>query len=170
MTLRLFFALWPDAAAADALERLAADVVVVAGGKPVPAGRIHLTLAFLGDVEDLAGAQDAAVAIRAAPLDLRLDCVGSFRRARVSWAGMLQPNAALVELQGELGNQLRQRGFALEARPFTPHVTLARKAERALPRAAIAPIQWKAQELTLVRSMPGTGEYAVLKGWKLRKG
>ena len=168
--MRLFFALWPDAAAADALQRLAADVVVVAGGRARPAGKIHLTLAVLGDVEDLAGAQDAAAAIRAAPFDVRLDCVGSFRRARVSWAGMLRPDAALVEMQAELENQLRQRGFALEARPFTPHVTLARKADRPLPRAAIAPIEWKALELTLVRSMPGTGEYAVLEGWKLRKG
>jgi 2'-5' RNA ligase len=168
--MRLFFALWPDAAAADALDRLAADVVVVAGGKPQPRAKIHLTLAFLGEVEAPAHAEDVAAAVAVDPFPMRLDCVGSFRRARVAWAGALEPQPALVRLQSRLEAGLREAGFALEERPFTPHLTLARKIERALPRAAIPPIEWKAHELTLVRSMPGTGEYSVLKGWKLRKG
>ena len=166
--MRLFFALWPGAAVAAALERLAADVVVVAGGHPMPRARIHLTLAFLGEVEDLAGAQDAASALPAAPFDIRLDCVGSFRQARVSWAGMLAANPPLQQLQSALEAGLRARGFALEERPFTPHVTLARKAERTLPRAAITPIEWRATGITLVRA--AAGEYAVLKSWKLREG
>ena len=166
--MRLFFALWPDGAAAAALERLAGDVVAVAGGNPVPRARIHLTLAFLGEVDDLAGAQDAAAALRAGPFDVRLDCVGSFRRSRVSWAGMLAPNPPLARLQSDLEGGLRARGFALEERPFAPHVTLARKAGRTLPRAAIAPIGWRAGEVTLVRA--AAGEYAVLKGWRLREG
>ena len=165
--MRLFFALWPDARAADALERLAAEVVVVAGGKPMPREKIHLTLAFLGEVEDLARAQDVAASIQAKAFAVRLDCVGSFRRAKVSWAGMLQANPALAALQATLETRLRERGFELDERAFTPHLTLARKAERPLPRAAIAPIEWKAVELTLVRSMPGTGGYAVLKAWRL---
>jgi RNA 2',3'-cyclic 3'-phosphodiesterase len=163
---KLFFALWPGAAAAEVLERLAADVVVVAGGKPMPRAKIHLTLAYLGEVEDLAAAQDAAAGLHSPAFDVRLDCVGSFRRARVSWAGSLEANPPLLELQSTLEARLRDRGFRLEERPFTPHVTLARKAEKALPRARIAPIEWNARELTLVRSMP-TGEYPVLKGWKL---
>ena len=165
--MRLFFALWPDAAAAEALERLAADVVVVAGGKPMPREKIHLTLAFLGEVDDLAAAQDAAAALETRPFQVRLDCVGSFRRARVSWAGMIQADPALTDLQARLESQLRARGFALEERPFAPHVTLARKAERALPRAKIAAIAWTATELTLVRSAPGTGGYPILKAWRL---
>ena len=167
--MRLFFALWPDAAAAEMLERLAVDVVVVAGGKPMPREKIHLTLAFLGEVDDdgLRGAQDAAAALDSKPFPARLDCVGSFRRARVSWAGMLQPEPALIGLQAALESGLRERGFALEERPFTPHVTLARKAERALPRATIAPIGWQANELTLVRSGAGAGGYSVLKAWRL---
>ena len=164
--MKLFFALWPGAAAAEALERLAADVVVVCGGKPMPRAKIHLTLAYLGEIEDLAAAQDAAAGLKAPAFDVRLDCVGSFRRARVSWAGALEPNAPLLELQSKLEARLRDRGFGLEDRPFAPHVTLARKAEKALPRARIAPIDWHASEFTLVRSMP-TGEYPVLKEWRL---
>ena len=164
--MKLFFALWPGAAAAEALERLAADVVVVAGGKPMPRAKIHLTLAYLGETANLAAAQDAAAGLQEPAFDVRLDCVGSFRRARVSWAGSLEPDRALLELQAKLEARLRDRGFSLEARPFAPHVTLARKAERALPRARIAPIEWRATSFTLVRSMP-TGEYPVLKEWRL---
>ena len=168
--MRLFFALWPDAAAAEALERLAADVVVVAGGRAIPRAKIHLTLAFLGEVEDLDGARDAGGSVRAAPFDMRLDCVGSFRRSGVAWAGSLEPNGELAALHSSLEAQLRARGFALEERPFAAHVTLARKTGKTLPRAAIPPIGWRADELRLVRSMPGTNDYVALERWKLRKG
>ena len=168
--MRLFFALWPDAAAAEALERLAADVVLVAGGRATPREKIHLTLAFLGEVDDLARAREAAESVRAAPFDMRLDCVGSFRRSRVAWAGSLEPNLELAAAQSSLEARLRERGFALEERPFAAHVTLARKTERSLPRAAIPAIGWRADELRLVRSMPGGNEYVQLERWKLRKG
>ena len=49
---RLFFALWPDASARDALAKLALDVTAVTQGRAVPAAKIHLTLAFLGEVVD----------------------------------------------------------------------------------------------------------------------
>ena len=166
--MRLFFALWPDAAAAGALERLAGEVVAVAGGRAMPKAKIHLTLAFLGEVAQPAHAHDVAEAIRTKPFVVRLDCVGSFRRARVSWAGMLAPDPELMRLQAKLEEGLRARGYPLEERPFAAHVTLARKADKALPTAAIAPIEWRARELTLVRSMPGTGDYVVTKGWKLK--
>jgi 2'-5' RNA ligase len=166
---RLFFAIWPGVEAAAVLGRLAADVVVVAGGKPVPQAKIHLTLAFLGEVSDIAGAEEAAAScVQVPPFSMRLDCVGSFRRARVAWAGSLEPIEPLAQLQSSLGQALRARGFALEERPFAAHVTLARKTERTLPRAAIPAIEWKATELQLVRSQPGTGEYSPLESWRLR--
>ena len=167
--MRLFFAIWPGADAAVALGRMAADVVVVAGGNPVPQGKIHLTLAFLGEVADVAGAQEAAAScVQVPPFSIRLDCVGSVRRARVAWAGSLEPIEPLAQLQSSLEQALRARGFALEERPFAAHVTLARKTERSLPRAAIPAIEWKATQLQLVRSQPGTGEYSQLKSWRLR--
>jgi 2'-5' RNA ligase len=46
-------------------------------------------------------------------------------------------------------------------------VTLARRIERPIPPAAIAPVAWNADELTLVRSESGTGRYTVLERWPL---
>jgi len=84
---RLFLAIWPDAAAGEALARLADDVALVARGKPVERAKIHLTLVFLGDVaqeREPAVAAVAARAARSARFTLALDRVGSSRRSRVA--------------------------------------------------------------------------------------
>jgi RNA 2',3'-cyclic 3'-phosphodiesterase len=166
---RLFFALWPDEDARRALGALAHDVARVAGGKPAPPEKIHLTLAFLGEIPaercpELIG---AAREIRGAPFTLKLDRVGSFRRARVAWAGTSEAPRALVDLQAALAARLASRGFGLEEREFAPHLTLARRIERSLPPASIAPIAMRATALALVASETGTGRYTTLDTWPL---
>jgi len=164
---RLFFAVWPDAGSAARLAALALDVALVSGGKPLPAAKIHLTLAFLGEIgpEEAAAAVAAARAVRFAPFGLSLDCVGSFRAARVAWAGSLAPQPALEALQADLAGRLRSAAFALEDRPFAAHATLARRAMRAVPRARIEPVAWTVDAFTLVRSETGTGRYEVVEAF-----
>jgi RNA 2',3'-cyclic 3'-phosphodiesterase len=52
--------------------------------------------------------------------------------------------AALRDLHARLGQALRGLGLALalDARPYAPHVTLARHAAAAIPPAACAPVRW----------------------------
>ena len=165
---RLFFAVWPDASAAAALARLAREVADAAGGRAVPAEKLHLTLAFLGEVEE---SRRHSLSDCARPLAgrfrLDLNRVGSFRRARVGWAGASAPPRELIQAQEMLAGRLAAAGFALEERQYTPHVTLARRIERPIPPAGMAPIAWNASELTLVRSESGTGRYTVLERWPL---
>jgi len=165
---RLFFALWPDAAAAAALARLAQEVVRVAGGRPVPPEKLHLTLAFLGEVDEsrMPLLPDCA-RLRAAGFRLELDRVGSFRRARVAWAGASAPPRELLGTQAMLAGRLAAAAFSLDEREYTPHLTLARRIERPIPPAAIPPVAWNADALTLVRSESGTGRYSVLERWPL---
>ena len=59
--MRLFFAAWPDAVAAAELARVAEALAGLAQGKPVPPEKIHLTLAFLGEID--AGAQRSAAEV-----------------------------------------------------------------------------------------------------------
>lgn len=165
---RLFFALWPDGAASKALARLAAAVAPLAGGKPVPEGRMHLTLAFLGEVAPERVAVARQVGVAGVPVELALDRLGAFRGAKVAWAGPAQPAPALLELQARLASELRRRGFALESRPFHAHVTLVRGIERPVPVAPVAPIAWTAGAVALVQTQPGTGRYATLQEWELR--
>ncbi len=59
---RLFFALWPDPPTRTALAMLV-DGLPLVGGRRVPAENLHLTLAFLGNVDEGAAAA-ARVALR----------------------------------------------------------------------------------------------------------
>ncbi len=168
---RLFFALWPDAPAAEELARLAREVARSAGGRVVALDKVHLTVAFLGEVapERAADAGEVAASLPGADIPVRLDCVGSFARARVAWAGSNSPAEALMGLQFDLARGLRGAGFALEDRNFVPHVTLARRIVRTVPRAMIEPIGWDADRLALVRTEAGTGRYTTLEAWPLRR-
>src|SRR5690348_18390568 len=111
---RVFFALWPGNAA-PALSRLGADVALVSDGKPVPSEKIHLTLAFLGEVEAarLADAHDAARGVAFEPFSFALDRVGSFRAARVAWAGAAATPQPLAALQSALAARLHSAHFRL---------------------------------------------------------
>lgn len=100
-----------------------------------PAG-IHLTLAFLGELTDgqLAKAMQAsdAAAWQIAPFKFRLAKLRTFgapRQPRVVWAGVDEPTGTLLRLQQLLTRELEQRGFTVETRPFSPHLTLARVKE-----------------------------------------
>ncbi len=94
---------------------------------------IHLTLAFLGELSDeqLAEAMHAteAVAQSIAAFDYRLAHVGVFgsqRQPRVIWVGIEEPSGTLLRLHHVLNRELEQRGFDVDARPFSPHLTLSR--------------------------------------------
>jgi 2'-5' RNA ligase len=165
---RLFFAVWPDASAAAALADLARTLAEPLEARPAPGDKIHLTLAFLGEVADadLERAVEAGDAVRADPFELALDHVGSFRRAKVAWAGTAQPPGALVALNEELVGVLARLALPFEEREFTPHVTLARKIARPLPRTALPrPISWRAEAFSLVKS--AGGRYENVASWDL---
>ncbi|HZZ93524.1 MAG TPA: RNA 2',3'-cyclic phosphodiesterase [Usitatibacter sp.] len=166
---RLFFAIWPAAPARDALARLAADVARVTQGRAVEGAKIHLTLAFLGEVAQprMAEVRAAASGLRARRFDLSLDRLGSFRRSRVAWATASVLPPELTALQVPLEEALTARGFELEARPYRPHITLARRTVERLPAASIAPVAWPCEELALVVSDLATGQYRTLESWAL---
>lgn len=108
-------------------ERLLPDV------RWVDPASIHLTLAFLGELDEkqLAQATQAAqeAAKRSANFSYQLGSMGIFgtiQRPRVIWVGIEEPSGALLRLHGALKQELERRDFETEARPFSPHLTLAR--------------------------------------------
>ena len=139
----------------------------VAGGRTTPAEGIHLTLEFLGNVEPgrVPLLQRIAGEVRGQRFRVVLDRVGSFRRARVAWAGSEEPPRHLIALQAELNARLRENGFGLEERAYSPHATLARKIERPVPRARIDAIEWPVAEYALVVS--AAGRYTTIASWRL---
>lgn len=147
---RTFLALPLPAPARDALADLRAAL------PPPPRGlrwaalaQAHLTLVFLGDLDDAALAEvrvrARAVAADARGFEADLAGVGAFpspARARVAWAGWRTGATAVTALQAELAAALdRPR----DPRPFTPHVTLARARDPVDARAWLdaAPADWR---------------------------
>jgi RNA 2',3'-cyclic 3'-phosphodiesterase len=148
--MRLFFAIELGDGLLDLLDETTAPLRAEAPELAwVPRDKRHLTLKFLGDVDESAAPKLAEAADRAAarhpPVEMRVREVGAFpnfRRARVVWIGVEQePRLELLHHDLELA--CAEEGFEVEGRPFRPHITLARvraplPAERlrALARAA----------------------------------
>lgn len=90
----------------------------------------HLTLAFLGETEPKKLGEICALmdGLRFPRLELSFDRVGCFSQegSELWWLGLAQ-NKALLALQRELTDGLRQAGFPIESRRFSPHITLARQ-------------------------------------------
>ena len=101
---------------------------------------IHLTLKFLGNISAQKVTEITKVMEQASqgviPFQLQITEVGAFpnvRRPRVLWVGIKGDVDKLVGWQQRLDNGLVPLGFAKEARPFTPHLTLARLRENCSP-------------------------------------
>jgi 2'-5' RNA ligase len=107
---------------------------LLSGGIPgaawVEPENLHLTLRFIGEVEEPAVAEIAAAleTVEAAPFSFALDGMGDFgsgKRLRALWVGVAL-NEALDHLQARIESALVRLGLEPEHRRFTPHVTLAR--------------------------------------------
>jgi 2'-5' RNA ligase len=173
---RWFFALWPNAAARTALADACAGLAL-AGARPTHPRDLHLTLRFLGELDDtaLANAEAAAGRVRAECVPVVLDHLGHFARSRVLWAGPSRPDPALTALADQLEAALCAAGLPPETRPFRPHVTLARKVCRGLDPGSSWPgptwpgsIGWRATAFALAAGRPGEmPRYLRRRSWPL---
>lgn len=169
---RLFFALWPDDRARDALGARAREIAGRCGGRPVPAPNLHLTLVFLGEVDParIGALRRAADGVAGRTFDLGLDCIGGFRRAGVAWAGCRRPPAQLLALQAELDRRIREGGFSPDERAFAPHLTLARRVREPVEPEDVEPVSWPVRAFALVESARDAGAYRRLGEWLLGGG
>ncbi len=172
--MRLFVALEPPAGVREAL---AAWTRAALQGdpelRPVDAGALHLTLAFLGerpeaDVARLAPALARALGrVRDPPRDAHVEAPLWLapRRPHVLTVAVADPGGSLGALRERVVAACGEAiGWEPEPRAFRPHVTLARVRRGAhvrarelppLPAAARAP--WASGGVTLLRSHPGRG-------------
>lgn len=169
---RLFFALWPDEPTRNDLVVNTSEVVSSSSGRPVLPQNLHMTLAFLHNVDEhlLPCVCEAAGRAGGEPFDLTLDHLDFWSRAKILWLGPSDPPSALAELVERLWQELGSCGFTPEKRAFRPHVTLARKAVNPLHEMTVTPIKWSVNSFVLVESITGRrqAEYQVLAEWSLR--
>ena len=142
VTLRTFIAIALPEAVQDKVDVLLSDLRKAdAAVRWVPARNLHLTLKFLGDVEE-ARLEELYVGIRKAtegiePFRITLTGLGVFpniRRPRVLWIGMDVPEA-MQRLYENIEEELSRLHFPKETRKFSPHLTIGRvKGQRGMER------------------------------------
>lgn len=111
-------------------ERLALICAGLPGAKWVKPENLHLTLRFIGEVENgvAEDIDDALARVRAPRFDIELGGVGFFGKpaaARILWAGV-EKSGLLNHLQMKVETAVKRAGLSAEARKFSAHVTLAR--------------------------------------------
>lgn len=105
---------------------------------------LHLTLAFLGEVEDLGRFED------------------------LWWAGV-RDNERLEALALRAQDALRQAGFSVERRPWRPHITLVRRWRGPQPRLTVPDTAMRVERVSLMKSERVEGKlvYTELRAFRL---
>lgn len=164
---------------------LSARLSMLAGGIPgahwVEARNLHLTLSFIGEVDEGAAQSIDQELIRLdeAAVPLSVDGFGTFghKTPKHLWA-RVTPDPALLHVQAKVETLLRQLDQPVDGRKFVPHITLAHLRQVRPERLqafleAYSPLSlgpWTIPEISLFRSHLGHGgaEYEVLATYPLR--
>lgn len=127
MSTRLFVAIDVPSEVRGRLEGLCEGLP---GAKWVRAANLHLTLRFIGDVDEAGfdAVREALRGVACPPFELKPEGLGRFPlrgRPTVLWVG-LREQPALVGLQQAVDDAVAEAGFGHEERDYHPHLTLAR--------------------------------------------
>jgi RNA 2',3'-cyclic 3'-phosphodiesterase len=102
------------------------------GARWIDPGNYHLTLRFIGDVDDTTAHEVASLLgrVKRGAFDLHMQGITSFggKKPRAVVASV-SPAQALLDVQAEQERLMQRIGLEPEGRKFTPHVTLARLRE-----------------------------------------
>jgi 2'-5' RNA ligase len=165
-------------------EDVAQSLAMLRGGLPgarwIDPENYHLTLRFIGDVDDATADDIESLlgSVRRSALELHFDSLSSFggRRPRAIIATLAQ-TPALMELQAEHERLMQRVGLEPEGRKYTPHVTLARLrdsssrqvAEYLSTRALLRSLPFRASRFVLFssRASIGGGPYVIEAAYPL---
>ena len=163
---------------------VAQSLSLLRGGLPgarwIDPENYHVTLRFIGDVDDATENEIASLLgrVRRTSFELRFDTLSSFggKRPRAVIATLAQ-TPALMELQAEHERLMQRIGLEPEGRKYTPHVTLARLrnstsrqvADYLALRAFIGPLPFTVSRFVLFssRASVGGGPYVVEAAYPL---
>ena len=170
---RLFFALWPTQAEQ---QRLAAEFgarIAASRGRAIPPANLHVTLAFLGGVEEarFAAVTRSAATVAAEPVTLSFDQLEIWPRAHVLCLTARTPVPLARLVEGLRFNLLNEQFEIRSEEEHRPHVTLARDVKGRGVREPIAPIAWRFEDFALVQSRPkpSGSQYEVIERWPLAR-
>lgn len=158
-TKRLFFALWPDNRQRDRLRDVINSVAKTVEGRAVDRRNWHVTLPFIGhlDEKQIPDLQELAAQVQVEPFRLVFDRLEFWARPKVGCLAAATVPPELQQLVSSLNDVLQLVGVTPEDRTFRPHITVSRNArpfttERLAQRATT---EWSSFEL--VESVSGAG-------------
>jgi 2'-5' RNA ligase len=178
-TLRLFFALIPSRAQCAELAEQVAPLVASLNAQRVPPENLHATVCFIGAVpeEKLENLRSAAAGVRAPPATLHFDSLEFWRKPGILCATATEDAASAPArlLAERLTQATSAAGFVPDAKPFRPHLTLARElaaaraAECEWPLALAPPLAVRCDRFVLMQSQRGESGsvYTVVGDWPL---
>ena len=112
------------------LKGIIGDIKGMDGVRPSPENQMHLTMKFIGDVDDRKVPRIAEAVRKAvegiSPFEISLDGAGAFpnaRDARVVWVGA-KPADTLKRIADGIGDNLA--GIKFDDKPFKSHMTVGR--------------------------------------------
>ena len=167
---RLFFALWPDKRTRARLAHQA-GLLQIDTGRRTPPENLHITLVFLGNVQeqDIPGLVDAAGRLRISRFPLQISRFGWWKRAKAAWLAPETTPVQLLELVGQLNRLSTSAGLPVDERDYSPHLTIARKVVRPVNAQQFEPITWDVRKFCLVESVTRQqgAKYRVMQPWAL---
>ncbi|MFH1837297.1 MAG: RNA 2',3'-cyclic phosphodiesterase [Candidatus Omnitrophota bacterium] len=135
--------------------------------KWVRPGTVHITLRFLGSIDEdrIAGIETKLkkIASEADPFKIMLSNISVFpnwRRPKVVWVGAEDQNSEIQELHSKIDDVLEKESFDKTAKPFETHITLCRlksgknvqQLKEAIASITVSPIITKISKIILFRS------------------
>ncbi len=131
----------------------------------IKSDNIHLTLKFLGDVEEtktkIIGQKLKEVVNKSTSFESEIEKLGTFpsiSNPRVVWIGMSKNEDKIIKLQQRIEEILEPLGFERELRSFRPHLTLG----RVRGKKNIQKLVEKIKSLSLLQLKPITVDRIVL--------
>ncbi|HEY5702588.1 MAG TPA: RNA 2',3'-cyclic phosphodiesterase [Gammaproteobacteria bacterium] len=171
LTGRLFLAYWPDPACRKSFSKLAKQLSL-RNARLIKPENIHLTLVFLGHVDEktLPQLTRSLETIATEPIELVFDQLGWWQRSQVIWVAPASVPDNLLILVDNLNSTAHGCGFKVDERPYSPHITLARKVRQPPVRPEFKPVTWLLRDWVLVRSetLPEGARYTPI--WSREQG
>ena len=164
----LYFALLPPSDVGRAAQELLRTLRPRPSARPVPAGRLHVSLNALGAFQRPPGpvvdkAADVAAEVRAPRFTVAFNRAGAWSRGDnpcvAAWGdeGVIGVN----QLYATIHDALARRGM-VPRRPteIVPHMTLVYDPAK-VPDTIIAPLAWNVAEFVLIHAVHGEGRFDV---------
>jgi len=169
-TVRVFFALWPQADIQHQLHAVAKQYQAKCHARLMRADTLHMTLQFIGNIKhsQLPKLITAADKVKSTPpFRLELNMLSFWKHNHIGYATLSASEPALEMLAATLQHALANESFIADSTTFSPHVTLLRNVEHILAAQNFIPVTWQVNSFVLVESVTVNQRthYRILREW-----